>query len=381
MEGPRGVRPEEIESLHSLTDRVFRPEAVNPPVMAKQYPQLFNADNYDNLRVCVEDGICVSHVGLKAQDAYLFGCRIRTACIGGVCTHPDFRKLGLATLCCDDAWRKAYEEGVDVMIVSGDRNLYRLRGCLRIGDDRVFSVTPETIPPALAELSKTVTLTPLTEEELPLIMECYRAEAVRFQRYPSDYRYLMQSRWAMNSPLDLWVIRERGEFRGYIFAKNPRGQSESNLVEFAGDRHAILAALPELMRRYSLTNLHFQVQRHDRQLRSLCEANGWEGTPRSASGTVALVNFPQLMERMRPRFEELIGVERTAQLRFSQEGEAYRFGLGGEEFTTDRDTATRMVFGTLAGGEPALQGLGGALGEVLRTILPLPTLWYGINYV
>ncbi|MCX6378564.1 MAG: GNAT family N-acetyltransferase [Armatimonadetes bacterium] len=377
MEGPRGVRLEEIESLHNLTDMVFRPSTVNPPVMAKQYPQLFNADNYDNLRVCVEGGICVSHVGMKMQDAYLFGCRMRTACIGGVCTHPDFRKMGLASQCCNDAWRIAYETGVDVMLVSGDRDLYRMRGCLRVGNDTVYHVTPETLP----IVSESITLTPMSEVELPLIVECYRREPVRFQRYPSDYLYLLQSRWAMNSPLDLWVLRERGDFRGYIFAKNPLGKSESNLIEFAGDRRTILAALPFLFQRYSLTKLHFQVQRYDNLLRSLCEGYGWEGVSQSTSGTVALINFPQLMTRMLPRFEEMIGVEMSAQLRFSQEGDTYLFGLSAEEFTTDRDTATRMVFGTTTGMEPVIQGLGGRLGEALRTILPLPALWYGINYV
>ncbi len=372
---PRGVRPEEIESLHTLTDIVFRPG------MAKQYPQLFNADNYENLRVCVVDGKCVSHVGMKIQDAFLYGCRIRTVCIGGVATHPDYRKLGYASLCFDDARRISKEQGVDVMIVSGDRNLYRMRGCLHVGDDRVFSITPHTLPPELEARSASITVSPMAPAELPLVMECYQKEPVRFQRFPSDYHYLHQSGWAMNSPVELWVVRERGDFRGYLLIRKPTPQSEANLVEFAGDRASLLSALPLLMRHYALNRLSFQVQRHDSLLRSLCEAYGWEGTLRSTSGTVTLIHFSQLMERMRPRFEEILGQPLAASLRFSQNEEAYTFGLGTEEFVTDRDTATRMLFGTTSGVEPALAELGGALGEALRSILPLPTLWYGINYV
>lgn len=377
MEGPRGVRPEEIESLHRLSDAVFRASATKKSVMASQYPQLFNAENYDNLRVCVEDGVCVSHVGLKMQDAFLFGCRIQTACIGAVCTHPDFRGRGLASQCCGDAWRKARREGADVMIVSGDRDLYRMRGCLRVGDDRVFTLTSETH----VESASSLTVAPLSEGELPLVMDCYRAESVRFQRTESDYRYHLQSGWAMNSPADVWIVRDSGAFRGCIIARNPQGRDASNLIEFSGDRRSILSALPLLIRLYSLKSLSFQVQRHDALLRSLCEGCGLKGAPTSASGTVAVANFPQLMERMRPRFEELAGKRITKRLRFFQNGATYWFALGEEAFATDRDSATRMVFGTIAGTEPVLAGLEGALGEALRTILPLPTLWYGINYV
>src|SRR5436305_8911342 len=101
MEGPRGVRPADMESLRELTGLVMREGLVD------QFAQLFAESNYENLRVCLEHGRCVSHVGMTQSGAALFGCPIRVACIGGVCTHPDYRKLGLASACFDDAARKA----------------------------------------------------------------------------------------------------------------------------------------------------------------------------------------------------------------------------------------------------------------------------------
>jgi hypothetical protein len=161
----------------------------------------------------------------------------------------------------------------------------------------------------------------------------------------------------------------------------PLPDRKTNLAEFAGDRHAVLAALPEILRRYSLAELRWHVQRHDSLFRSLCENAGLPPTPTSASGTVKLINFPQLMERMRPCFEELLGRREASQLAFVQNAEQYGFRFGDEEVITDRDTATRLVFGTLEGAETQVIEGKGRLTEVMKTILPLPCLWYGLNYV
>lgn len=374
MDGPRGVQKEDLESLRALTDLVMREGLVD------QYPQLFNEDNYDNLRVCADAGRCVSHVGMTEQGAVLFGCPIQVGCIGGVCTHPDHRNKGLASACFDDAARKAREDGVDFMIVSGDRSLYRMRGCVHVGDNRAFKITSDAIPPAIEARAANVTVAEMTEDELPLVMDCYRREPVRFVRPPDVYRYALQSGWVTNRPSDFLVLREGGAFRGYVIARRSEQDGSAGLAEFAGDRHAVLTALPHILRRGGLTSLNFQVMRHDALMRSLCEQAGLQGSPSATPGTVTLIHFPQLMERLRPRFAEILGARTASQLRFAQEEERYLFAVGGEEFVTDRADAARRLFGTTEE-QPSAQNLPGALGEALRAILPLPTLWYGINYV
>ena len=403
MEGPRGVRPADLGSLRALTDLVMREGLVD------QFAQLFCEDNYENLRVCVDDNRCVTHVGMTEGEAVLYGCRIQTACIGGVCTHPDYRKKGLASACFDDALRKSREDGVDIMIVSGDRNLYRMRGCVRVGSDLMFTISRDSAPISTETTAEddsprnnissaaapqrpipdtqpqpsapSVTADVMTEAELPLVMDCYRSEPVRFARLPDDYRHALQSGWVMNRPSDFLVVRERGEFRGYVIVPRAPKDGSANLAEFAGDRRAILAALPQLLERYGCTSLGFQVQRHDALMRSFCEQAGLQGAPRATPGTVTLVNFPQFMERMRPYFAERLGTRVASRLRFRQENEWYIFDLGDELLGTDRADASRLLFGTPEGLPRAAQDLHGALADALRTILPLPTLWYGINYV
>jgi GNAT superfamily N-acetyltransferase len=349
--------------------------------LVDQYVQLFNEDNVDNLRICVDDGICVSHVGMTEGWAVLQGCPIQVACIGGVCTHPDYRKRGLASACFDDALRKARQDGVDIMIVSGDRNLYRRRGCVHVGCDLHFKLTVGAIPADLEESATRVTVEVMTEAELPLVRECYRAEPVRFVRPPEDYGRALQSVRVMDRPSDFLVVRERGEFRCYLVAPQPNVEGEPQVAELAGDRQAILAALPHVLRRCGGNSLGFTALRHDSLMRSLCEQAGLRGTPRTTPGTVTIVNFPQLMERTRPYWGERLGRRVALRLRFQQDGERYIFGLDELELVTDRADAARLLFGTPEGFPVSLRNLDTALGEALRAVLPLPTLWYGINYV
>lgn len=379
MEGPRAIRSEEFASLGPLTNAVFRSGGEGD--MVAEYPQLMNTDNFENLRVCVEDGRVVSHVGMTERDASLFGCRIRVACIGAVATYTDFRGRGLASACFDDAVTKAYRDGVDVMLISGDRGLYRRHGCLRVGQDIAFDMTEEQARQREQAGLAGITVTPMRDGELPLLSACYRQEPVRFLRPLDDYRRALECRFVMNRTSEFLIVHENGDFRGYLIAHTPGSEGGCRVAEFAGDRRALTAALPGLMRHMRATSLFWQVQRHDALFRSLCESTGLIGTTVSASGTCKLINFPQLMERMRPYFVEMLGVREAERLSFWHRDEQYGFRHRDVEYVTDRDTATRIVFGTPDEIESeAIAGLG-ALTEVLQTIFPLPCLWYGINYV
>ena len=381
-DGPRAVRANEMDALRRLTDIVFR------PLMPEQYPQLFNAENLDNLRVTFDGDVCTSHVGMTQRDALIMGCAIRVCCIGSVATHPDYREQGLASACFLDSVDKAHADGVDVMIVSGGRGLYTRNGCLHLGHDTKFNATAEQLTATFSN-SASVTIGPLSTGDLDLVAECYRKEPVRFVRTPKDYGFVMQSGWAMNAPAEFVIVRSAsalgdennpGEFLGYVVVRNPEEGKSVSITEFAGDRHAVLAALPQITGRYRLTGLNWQVMGTDNVMKTLCQAFSFESTATSASGTLKLINFPQLMRRMSRRFEEIIGAEAASDLRFEREGEQYLFGIGMENLVLDRDTATRAVFGDLGVLPAEIGEHPGRLGEMLRAILPIPTLWYGLNY-
>lgn len=381
MEGPRGARPEEFDSLRELANVVFRSGGRDGDMFA-EYPQLFNAENAENLRVCVGERKCVCHVGMTERYASLFGCTIQVCCIGGVATYKEYRGQGLASACFDDAVAKASRDGVDIMIVSGDRNLYRMRGCLRVGRHTAFKLTEETMAQVEQAAHHRVTVKALDDAtELPLVTECYRDEPVRFLRPLDDYFYARESRFVMNHHAEILTVRANGDFRGYVIAQTPGAEKKVGIVEYAGDRQAILAALPELFRYFAASEVGWQVSGHDTLMQSLSEETGLQGAAFPGAGTVKLINFPQLMERLHPYWEEKIGCKEAAQLAFRQHEDEYGFRFADDELVTDRDTATRLLFGTPDRSELAALDGQGKIAEVLQAILPLPTLWYGLNYV
>jgi hypothetical protein len=233
-----------------------------------------------------------------------------------------------------------------------------------------------------------VTVEPWTDDDLPRAMDAYRREPVRFRRAPEDYRRALDCGVVMNRPTEFLAVRENGAFRGYLLVGRRGGEGVPlRVAEFTGDRRALLAALPEALRRHpDAPEIGWQVPGHDVLFRDLCAAAaGLTGTPASMPGTVKLVNFPQLLERMRPLWEELLGVRRAAFLEFWQRGDdEYGIRLGAGELVLNRDDATRLLFGAPDGVERRLldgRRGGGELADALATILPLPCPWYGLNYV
>ena len=78
----RGCRPEELDALNTLTNRIFRGD--QPGNMRAEYPLLFSEANCEQLRVVERDGRLVAHVGICIRDALILGARVRVASIGAV---------------------------------------------------------------------------------------------------------------------------------------------------------------------------------------------------------------------------------------------------------------------------------------------------------
>ena len=375
MEGPRGLRSEEMSSLRRLTDICFWEGLVD------KYPQLFNEDNLENLRVIVEKGEVISHVGMTEQWASIFGCQLRVACIGAVCTHPEYRMRGLATKLFDDACAKAYADGVDFMIVSGSRGLYLRAGCRPIvGCDFEVSVTPEHIP---LFSDDGITVEPCSRRDLPIIAAIYRREPVRFLRRLEDYQRAFTCRHVMDRESEFLLIKKGGSPRAYVILPRPSEERPKvRIGEYAGERISLVNALGLIIQRYpDLEEMVLHILGCDNLLKSLIEEKGLQPRPSNSAGTVRIINFPQLMKRMRPYFEEIIGYKEARRLRFLEEGGRFIIKYDADQVVIpDRSEAVQLIFGSKDAPVELLL-TDGRLSDLLREILPIPLPWYGINFV
>lgn len=369
IEGPRGTRLEERESLREVVDTVFRISVMD------EYPQLFRDGNLENCRVILGGGRIISHVGLTQQQASIFGCTVGVGCIGAVATYEGHRRKGYATKLFDDASAKCYADNIDFMIVSGDRSLYRRPGCRQVGLDY-----QATIPVAEAEkFDAGVSIVPGTEADIPTISAIYRNEALRFLRPREVYEHAFTS-VAMNRLSGFWLIKKKNAVRGYVVVSG-RGTA-IRLAEYAGERLSILGTLAQISMQYDCQNVSLHIRGSDQLMRDLLSEGGVQLQTAHASGTVQIVNFPQLMDRMRPHFEEILGAAAASHLQFTADDGAYQIRFGSDQIAIpDRGELAHLIFGTRE--EVAADRLagGGTAAALMRHVLPIPALFPGLNHV
>jgi predicted N-acetyltransferase YhbS len=138
VDGPRGIRHEELASLVDLADRVFHGDG--PGSMADEYPLLYSRGNLENLRVFCDEGRAVAHVGTLFREVCLGGSRHLACLIGSVCCDPEYRGRGLATQLLEDSRARAVDAGADLFLISGGRGLYRRLGYADAGDYPSYTV-------------------------------------------------------------------------------------------------------------------------------------------------------------------------------------------------------------------------------------------------
>lgn len=371
MEGPRGTRREEFEDLINLVNLVFRPESQS---MQREYESIFNEDNLENLRIIVEDGRPVSHIGTLEKDIRIFNCSSRVGLVGAVCTHPDYRGRGYATLLLNDCIERFKEHGCDFMLVSGARRLYDSADCLFVGS----VIRLEIMRRDLWRFDKRddLSVEDFREEDLEDMMKAYEEKEVRFVRDRRDWEIALRCGQVMNAPSNFLVVKEKGRFKGYLIVHFSKGTGD--VREYGGDREALMDAIPILFEKYQLQALSFPIPCEDGEFARRIQDKGVYSSVVPIAGTVRLLNFPRLMERLRPLFRERLG-EMERDLRFEEEGEEFKISLKGEELVIKgRRAMTWTILSRPGGYEIPGQG---ELADALRKVFPIPFVWYGINYI
>jgi GNAT superfamily N-acetyltransferase len=379
IEGPRGTRKGEFSRVMKLIDFVFRGSDCPSPSKQELYSILLNRDNLENMRIILVDGRPVSHLGIHEGEMIFYGHRIKVGSIGSVCTYPEYRGRGYATRLLEDAIQKLEADGVDIMLVSGDRDLYRRAGCapasrmynFRIGKDDLMRFADRD----------PIKLVPYGEEHVGCIIEAYQREPVRFHRSLEDFRRMLISGSDRNIGAETSVILSDTGFLGYLAVQPPVDAKVGNVIEYAGARYAIADAMKHVFDMYDLDGLNIYVPFYDKELIYLFRRKGIRSMPVNMPGyTVKIINFVGLMEKLRPYIEERLG-RRAELLKFDREGDRCYIHLDRETLIVeDGDELAHLVFGTYDEREKEMMPKTGAL-KLLMEVFPLPLVYPGLNYV
>jgi predicted N-acetyltransferase YhbS len=372
LEGPRPVRRDELDDLADLLCQVFG------------FHEYYSRDrirtgirrpvHVRGSRVIAEDGRLVSHILTVYDDISIYGARIKVASIGGVSTHPEYRGRGFAGAILHHSLDEMIAAGAKILIVSGDRSLYRRHHCVPAGHVFEAEVPSKLLPRDPGRL----TVRQVTSDDWPSLAPLYQAEPVRFLR-SADFLQEVCFWWDCTFP-DIWLIESEGQPLAYLSLR-PHPQREGKersrrVFEYAGSRSAMLDALPALCRAAGLDQIQFRLLGWDRELTYRVAKFGATTRPSRISGTLRLLDLPGLMRRLRPYLAARLPRVDLRRLSFSQHGDTCTFAFGEEQLQLDLSHAAPLVLG----GADAPQ-VPGDLGRVLSAIFPLPLPLPGFNYV
>ncbi|HOB20185.1 MAG TPA: GNAT family N-acetyltransferase [Candidatus Atribacteria bacterium] len=387
MEGPRPVKKEELSQVLELINSVFRTNEGLAPTMGEEFPLLLCEKNAPNMRVILEDGRPVSSVNYYPATVSIRGARVRVASVGSVCTHPDHRGRNYASILLEDAESSMVREGIEIMLVSGSRSLYLRRSCVKTGG--FFECTISSDDTKAWDWADDVDLLEINEGNIIEAANIYSNEPVRFDRTFDEYKGFFKGAmtpWGRYSFIS-YLIRIRQRPAAYIFARLEEGKGSAYVREFAGDRSLVLQGMGRLLKRHGLGEIKLVVHKQD-VLAALLEASDIELKDINQQGTVKILNFPSLMNSLKPYMRLYLPEKTVDGLRFGTSGDTYIFEAGDERIAINGMNALcRLVFGE-AEQEVGLEGLKAELArkprleEILGSVFPIPFPWtQNMNYI
>jgi predicted N-acetyltransferase YhbS len=381
LEGPREVRPEEVEDLADMLSDVFAFGKIY--TREQMILDLMRPKSRRGSKVLVEDGRLVSHIRTVYADVSVYGCTFKVASIGSVGTREECRGRGYAGAVLRHCLDEMAEVRAKVLIVSGDRSLYRRTHCAPAG--RVFKATLG--PSDLPQRRPDVTVRRLSADDWAPLAPLHQTESVRFAR-PMGFMSNLPFWWNYDRP-EIWIIETDGRPAAYVMLAIPCGsdprEAKREVHEYAGSRAALLEALPAILDAGEIDEISMRALGHDLEMIYLLRQRGLEPVADPLGSTHRIIDLPGLMAKLRPYLRERLEGRDMRRLSFAQQGDRCTIAYGGQGVEISLSKAPPLVLGgpgapPVSGGQGA-PALSGDLGRVLSTIFPIPFPQPGFNYV
>ena len=298
FDGPRSAKVEELGEIISLANEIFRPDGGD---LGVDHACLLNPENAENIGIIRHAKRPVSALAMLLRDVAVRDCHLKAALLGVVCTHPDYRGKGLAGRLCDWAWNRARECGADYTLVSGDRPLYRRRGCRPVGQRFDYRI------PAAGTCPDGLTCRELSQDDIDAVSDLYEARPVRYLRPRSDYEIFFRHGWASNIPATMFGLERAGKLTAYLLISRGEQTEARPVLEYAGSNEDVLTGLPVALTRLKAKAGALQVPWFETRMLKLMEDRGLSGTVNPLGGTVSILNLPPLIARTKSYWVQKAG--------------------------------------------------------------------------
>jgi predicted acetyltransferase len=292
-----------IESL----DKVFRPNSKNDgSSMYREFPHLFSDKNINNTYYIEKNGFPVSQASILTSIVILNGISLRVASLGSVSTWKEYRHKGYSTEIINKIIDDCVVSGVDLLIVSGEIELYTKLGCIKTG--RVL----KGIVKAVNDISSYTVEKIESEERVKranLYHKMYSRESYRYLRTLTEFQNLLDSLWfkRQNFRMDLFEIKNANEVISYVIAYKKNDDDKVSVIEYAGSRVGFINSLSTICGIMGSKEIIFNVQPEDTTLYDLCKSKGIALKESFTQGTIRILNEKNLFKKLELLFLERFG--------------------------------------------------------------------------
>ena len=377
MEGPRAANKQELETILSLVNLVFR-SGVNQD-MASDYPLVFDKKNLNNLRVILEEGKIISHAAMAERKLNANDCVLPMSMICAVATHPVYRKRGLATSIMEDA--------VTSMALRGDafgllwtgpaRDFYRQLGWEVIGTNGWTYI----LRPTQFNHFKSYCLVRAYQQgkDLNRIIEIHQNQSEQLTRNQSAYQTLF------NIPtIKIWVAEENNLVTGYLVVAE--AYNKSGVIEWGGTTKALSSLLAHVLSTTLETRLQVFVPSFKNPMKTLLQSLGCQKRipMEEADGCglkmIRILSLKNLLEKLKPHIQNCLGkssgelgivVAETAE-RISLKWKNKHFTVGTEQVSEEKTLTLRetaqFIFGPMK--PSSVTSLSPETAEALDQVFP-----------
>lgn len=311
----RRARPEDVQEVVELANLVFRPASSGlNPSMGLQYPLFLSKRNAHDLFIAEDDGKIIALNGILKNTAVINGHKISIASMGAVCTHPDYRGQGIATRLLHEVLTSLHDEGVALLVISGDRGLYTRNGADFTSLKKRFTLTRGACDTdrvqAYGELPGMLSVT-YYGKAITLVAEkfgeLYQREPVRYLRPKWQVPILIKAAPGVNDVPYPPRLRAAASWVGECLSAYVLGSVKDNkfrVMEYAGDPVTVGILLQKMLTDSGITTVTVDVPIHDFQLTAYLEACGHKGEAEQYPFTFIITNTAVLWSQIQPILQE-----------------------------------------------------------------------------
>lgn len=382
----RSARREDFEEILKLINHVFRDTRGEKATMGQEFPLLLNINNLENMIGIYENDKPISEVNFLKEKIYIESAIINAASIGGVCTHENFRGKNYASKILDKVEEKMYVDGIDVVLISGERTLYTRRQCMKVENFYRYTIIPEDLEMVYIRKDNMKSKTALCiknyqEKYFDSMVHIYNLNSTRYKRTSKEFSVLLESAtisWG-NYTYEKYVIAREDEFLGYIILRIINEESKhGQVIECAGKAEHVYECLKKIAYDKKLSYIDHYVHIKDRM-------NYFPSTEQRnldcLHGTVKIINFTSFMKNLKPYFNQHVEEEIINKLSFTSGEDGSHIIIGEEDFKISSiEMATKLVFEGIDSEQDLLERLP-KVKRFMSRVFPIPFVWTAnLNY-